>query len=161
MSSHAIPGGFSVCGGRAGEEWYAGVLVLDTSDDPYLAASPSEARAGDPYETKVRRWRRWREACVGRPRRVVLARPDGEGLAIDEVSSAERIDGPVCPCRRVTSPVLAWTERRASGWEFVLYREGDTRIVLRQGDILRFPQIAIMNDGPVMACERDGDSGAP
>ena len=31
MSSHAIPGGFSVCGGRAGDEWYAGVLVLGGS----------------------------------------------------------------------------------------------------------------------------------
>jgi len=161
LSTHTIPGGFSVCGGRLENEWYAGVLVLDTSDDPYLANSCSETHANESYESKVRRWRRWRTACVGRPRRIVLARPDGDGLVLDEVASAERIDGPVCPRERVTSPVLAWTERRSGGWEFVLYREGSARTVLRQRGILRFPQIAIMNDGPVMACERDGDSGEP
>jgi len=161
LSAHTIPGGFSVCGGKLENEWYAGVLVLDTSNDPYLETSCSEAHTGDSYEMKVRRWRRWTEACVGRPRRIILARPDGEGLILEELASAERIDGPVCPRERVTSPVLAWTERRSGGWEFVLYRDGNARTVLRQGGVLRFPQIAIMNDRPVMACERDGDSGMP
>jgi len=159
LSTHAIPGGFSVCGGRSANAWYAGVLVLDTSDDPYFETSRREEHAALPYKAKVRLWRRWAGTCVGRPRRIVLARPDGDGLVLDEVASAERIDGPACPRGPVTSPVLAWTERRSGGWEFALYSGGATRTVLRRGGVLRSPQVAMLKDGPLMACERDGDSG--
>ncbi|MHC4249546.1 MAG: hypothetical protein ACYS9X_10510, partial [Planctomycetota bacterium] len=154
MTRHAISGGYSVCGGRAGAEWYAGVLVLDASDAPFL-----EAPVVLSFGANVRRCRRWAAACVGRLRRIVLAEPGGDGLALREIASAERVDGPACPRERVPSPVLAWTERKADGWEFVLYRDGNARTVLRRNGILRYPQVAMLNDGPVMACERDGASG--
>ncbi|MHC5055579.1 MAG: CehA/McbA family metallohydrolase domain-containing protein [Planctomycetota bacterium] len=154
MTRHAIPGGYGVCGGRAGAEWYAGVLVLDSSDAPFLEAPVEES-----CEANIRRCRRWEVACVGRPRRIVLAGPEGDGLALKELASAERIDGPACPRERVASPVLAWTERRDGGWEFVLYRDGSARTVLRRGGILRFPQVAMLDGGPAMACERDAASG--
>jgi hypothetical protein len=159
LTRHAIPGGYGVCGGTAGQAWYAGVLVLDTSDAPFLETSFSETHADDPYETRVRRCRRWEAECVARPRRIVLAEPDGDGLSLKDVATAERIDGPACPRERVASPVLAWTERRAGGWEFVLHSGGTSRTIIRRSGILRFPQVAILGDGPIMACERDSATG--
>ena len=158
MTRHAIPGGYSVCGGRAGAEWYAGVLVLDTSDAPYLETSFSEAHADDSYEARIRRCRRWEAECVGKPRRIVIAEPEGDGLALREVATAERIDGPACPREHVRSPVLVWTERRAGGWEFMLYSDGAAHTILRASGILRFPQVAMVGGRPVMACERDSAS---
>ena len=148
-----IEDGYSVCAGlTVGGHWYAGVLVLENREQPFI-----DANAGDDFEER-RQWCRQWDAAVGQvPRRIDLVRPDGKNRVCRHiVAAAERIDGPVCPKHIASAPILAWTERRGASWQLVLYHNGTTRIIKRSSGILRCPQIALRNDGePVFAVERD------
>ena len=148
MKSYTVKNGYSVCGGRTEEGVYAGILVL--ADDAEYRGVPDGS-----FGERVEWCRQWRRTWAGRPRRIVLAVSGEDGWEEAEIAAAERVDGPVCPRERVAAPVLAWTERVRGGWEFKLHESGSARTVLRQGGILRGPQVAATSDGLVLACERD------
>ena len=144
-----IQDGYSACGGDCRDGWYAGALVIDDIDGPFLPG-----RAG-PYDAVRANCLHWREAYARIGRRVVLASESDPAGA--ELAQAERVCGPVCPRERVESPVLAWTQRIGGAWELKCLADGATRTVLRSISVLRSPQVAAGPDGLLLAVERDTD----
>ncbi len=144
-----IQDGYSACGGSCDGGWYAGVLVIDDVDGPFL---PGRAGSYDAVRENCLHWQR-AYARVGR--RVVLAteaEPAGRQLTL-----AERVCGPVAPREAVETPVLAWTQRGGGAWELKCFANGAIRTVLRSVDVLRCPQVAAGPDGLLLAVERDLD----
>ncbi len=144
-----IDNGYAGCGGAAAEGWYAGVLVIDDVDAPFLPARDAD------YDTARENCLHWQQAYARVGRRVVLARQGDADTR--ELALAERVCGPVCPRETVDAPVLAWTQRTGGAWELKCFADGHTRTVVRSTHVLRRPQVAVGPDGLVLAYERDLD----
>ena len=146
-----IGNGYSACLARDDAGWYAGILVIDDIDGPFLPGGSVD------YTEAVHKSRHWQEAFARVGRRVILAREDGSPR---EISLAERVCGPACPKENAPSPILAWTQRGGSVWELVSLADGFTRTVTRSRSVLRNPQVALTRDGPIFACERDAGAAS-
>ncbi len=151
MDMQRIDDGYSVCAGRCGDDWYAGVLVLEDRELAFI-----EGNAADTYDERLQWWRTWDTAAGAPTRAIKLVRSDGSDQVI---ASADRIIGPVCPKEAVDSPVLAWTERHGDGWQLMLHRDGKTRTIHRRAGVLRQPQVAQTPKGLVLGVECDDSNG--
>lgn len=144
-----IDNGYSACGGVCDSGWYAGVLVIDDVDGPFLAG-----REGS-YDAVRENCVHWQQAYARVGRRVVLA-VRGEP-AVRELARAQRICGPVCPRENTDAPVIVWTQQRDGAWELKCFTGGQIRTVVRSPRVLRCPQVAVGPAGMMFAFERDRD----
>lgn len=150
----SVDHGYSVCAGRTGTGWYAGVLVLEDDETGFVRVDPGES-----YHERVEHWKQW-DAAVGRiRRRIDLVEPSENGTTRRLIAAADRIDGPICPRECVAAPLLAWTEKRGQTWSLTLFRKNSTQTVIGGYDNLRCPQVAVAGGRVVLAVERDGNHG--
>lgn len=145
--------GYSACMGRSDAGWYGGALVLDGRDKEFIKVPD-----GLSYEQRAAYARRWWELTIHPSREISLILPEGDGFASRCIASAERLEGPVAPKETVTSPTLAWIERRAGQWHLVLWEAGEVRVVLSRNRIIRCPKVARTEGGLVFAFETDADA---
>lgn len=145
-----IEHGYSACGGRCASGWYGGVLAIEDGDAPFLAV-PEVAS----FEERADHARQWAKAVVDVPRRIVLVRSGGNQLTRRILTEAGYVEGPVCPREWTEGPVLAWIERRDDRWHLMIHHDDATRVVLSSDHAIRFVQLAVTDQGLLLAIERD------
>ena len=150
-----VPGGYSACGGRLDQGWYGGILVLDSGSLPLY-----NMKTDKNYAVNLEHYRRMELVDINRPRRIIMMQSEDGNFLERELTAAVRIDGPVCPKEQVEKPIVAWTERCGGGWDLKLLYEEEIQTVVRQSGILRFPQVAMTKDGPILAIEVDDPDGS-
>ncbi len=145
-----IPDAHSCDAAPARDGWIAAALAMPDVDEQHLTKLARHAFEPRPHSG----YRRWRDAMIGLPRRVVLvdARSgSAEPVILDE---AERIDGPVVAGG--DAPVIAWTRREGDRWRVMLWREGEVRAVHTDREPLSRPAVMAPGERVLTACAVGG-----
>jgi len=150
--SASIPNGFCCDGGLSEDGWYVATLLIEQPDEPFRSAADSQD-----YDEASTAIRNWQSQFVGRPRRLVLTTQQ-DPTVLNELVSADRIFGPVCPREPTPTPVVAWTQKTGDTWSLMLYADGQTATLMTSEKLLTHPAVTVTPACCLVACETDTGS---
>ena len=148
-----VKDGFYCDAGLTSEGWFAAVTIIPDTDETYLKEyGRRQAVFKDPRDEPE-----WSRAYCENTRRLLLVQERNGRISEEPLSEAERIDGPTV-CAGGT-PAVVWTERLDGAWNFLLWKDGERKVLLESERVIRSPCLAQPDGDLVCACECSDASG--